>query len=88
METQAQVQEKSLRVYDTKKTFFTKIGTTFSKIFAPTKIGFNNLKISQKVLNVSKSIDIYCHSKEDNYMMQFLAKMQFLKIQLEMVILN
>ena len=39
------------------------------------EIGFNNLKIAQKVLNVSKSIDIYCHSKEDNYMMQFLAKM-------------
>lgn len=48
METQAQVQEKSLRVYDTKKTFFTKIGTTFSKIFAPTKIGFNNLLVGMK----------------------------------------
>ena len=38
------------------------------------EIGFNNLEIAKKVLEVSKSIDIYCHSKEDNYMMLLLAK--------------
>ena len=38
------------------------------------EIGFKTLEIAHKVLEISKSIDIYCHSKEDNYMMQLLAK--------------
>ena len=42
------IEEKSLRVYDTKKTFFSKIGVTFSKIFSPTKKGFNSLLIGMK----------------------------------------
>ena len=29
--------------------------------------------IANKVLEPSKSIDIYCHSNEDNYMMELLA---------------
>ena len=29
--------------------------------------------MAKKVLNVSDSIDKYCHSSEDNYMMQLLA---------------
>lgn len=37
------------------------------------EIGFKSLSIAEKVLSVSKSIDIYCHSNEDNYMMQLLA---------------
>ena len=37
------------------------------------EIGFKTLNVANKVLEVSKSIDIYCHSKEDNYMMQLLA---------------
>ena len=37
------------------------------------EIGFKNLKIAQKVLRLNKLIDEYCHSKEDNYMMQLLA---------------
>lgn len=40
--------EKSLRVYDTRKTFFTKIGSTFSKLFTPTKTGINNLLVGMK----------------------------------------
>ena len=38
------------------------------------EIGFKTLDIAKKVLEVSKTIDMYCHSKEDNYMMQLLAK--------------
>ena len=38
------------------------------------EIGFKSSSIAQKVLEVSNSIDIYCHSKEDNYMMELLAK--------------
>lgn len=38
------------------------------------EIGFKTEKVADKVVRVSKSIDIYCHSKEDNYMMELLAK--------------
>lgn len=38
------------------------------------EIGFKTYDIAKKVLDVSKSIDIYCHTKEDNYMMELLAK--------------
>ena len=44
------------------------------------EIGFKSLDIAKKVLEVSKSIDIYCHSREDNYMMQLLAKITKLAI--------
>lgn len=38
------------------------------------EIGFESNEVALKVLEVSKSIDIYCHSNEDNYMMELLAK--------------
>jgi len=38
------------------------------------EIGFRSLSVAKKVLEVSKSIDVYCHSREDNYMMQLLAQ--------------
>jgi len=38
------------------------------------EIGFKTKKIAEKVLKKSEKIDIYCHSKEDNYMMELLAK--------------
>jgi len=45
------------------------------------EIGFNSLDIAKKVVEVSKSIDMYCHSDEDNYMMQLLAKITRLSIE-------
>lgn len=48
-------QEKSLRVYDTRRTFFTKIGSTFSKLFTPTKAGFNGFLIGIKRINMIKA---------------------------------
>lgn len=44
------------------------------------EIGFKTLNIAKKVLEVSKSIDLYCHSNEDNYMMQLLAQITKLSI--------
>lgn len=44
------------------------------------EIGFNTESVATKVLEVSKSIDIYCHSKEDNYMMELLAEITKLSI--------
>lgn len=45
------------------------------------EIGFKSSKVVKKVLEISESIDIYCHSKEDNYMMQLLAKITKLSIE-------
>jgi len=41
--------------------------------FGEEEIGFSSHEIAKKVIDISESIDIYCHSKEDNYMMQLLA---------------
>ena len=38
------------------------------------EIGFKSLFIANQVLSVSEIINVYCHSKEDNYMMFLLAK--------------
>ena len=71
-------QEKSLRIYDTKKTFFFKIESTFSKLLIPTKNNFNNflLNIKRTALiknykNIAKASDSKkeeCEKKfEDSY---------------------
>lgn len=48
--------------------------------YSEEEIGFKSLNIAKKVLEVSKSIDIYCHSKEDNYMMELLSQITKLAI--------
>lgn len=71
-------QEKSLKIYDTKKTFFFRIESTFSKLLIPTKNNFNNflLNIKRSALiknykNIAKSSDSKkeeCEKKfEDSY---------------------
>ena len=37
------------------------------------EISFNNRVAASRVLEISESIDIICHSNEDNYMMELLA---------------
>ncbi len=59
------VEERSLRVYDTKKTFFSKIGTTFSKILTPTKVGINNWLISIKRNTVMKNYKIMQNANDN-----------------------
>lgn len=44
------------------------------------EIGFNNRDIVSKIIDVSKSIDLYCHTNEDNYMMHLLANITKLSI--------
>ena len=44
------------------------------------EIGFTSLGVLDKVVEISKSIDIYCHSNEDNYMMELLASITKLAI--------
>lgn len=50
------MEERSLRVYQ-QKTFFSKIGTTISKILIPTRIGFNGVMISVKRNNLLKAYE-------------------------------
>lgn len=52
----------------------------FKNEFNEDEIGFKSYDIAKNVLEVSESIDIYCHSKEDNYMMQLLARITKLAI--------
>lgn len=52
----------------------------FKNEFNEDEIGFKSYNIAKKVLEVSESIDVYCHSKEDNYMMQLLARITKLAI--------
>ena len=37
------------------------------------EIGFTNDQVSDKIMIINENIDIICHSKEDNYMMELLA---------------
>lgn len=52
----------------------------FKNEYNEDEIGFKSLDIAQKVLQENANIDSYCHSREDNYMMQFLAKITKLAI--------
>ena len=45
----------------------------YTNEFGEEEIGFSSLDIAKKVLDVSESINKYCHSNEDNFMMQLLA---------------
>lgn len=37
------------------------------------ELGFNNIDTYDNVMIINENIDIFCHSKEDNYMMELLA---------------
>ena len=39
------------------------------------ELGFKKEEIAEKVKNISDNINVYCHSNEDNYMMELLAKL-------------
>ena len=45
------------------------------------EIGFKNLDVAKRVLEISDNIDTYCHSAEDNYMMLLLAKITKIAIK-------
>ena len=52
------MEERSLRVYQ-QKTYFSKLGTTLSKILVPTRVGFNSMMISVKRNNLLKSYEAF-----------------------------
>ncbi len=53
------MEEKSLKIYDTEKTFFNKVSNTLSKLLIPTKVGINGIIINMKRNNLLKSYDNY-----------------------------
>lgn len=52
----------------------------FKNEYNELEIGFKDESIAQKIIENSKIIDTYCHSKEDHYMMELLAKITKLSI--------
>ena len=63
---------KDINILDVKK-IINDIGV-FKNETGEKELGFYHEEIAKKVLEVSDNIDIYCHSKEDNFMMNFLAE--------------
>lgn len=61
------MEQKSLRVLESNKTFFSKITSTITKILIPTKVGINGMLISIKRNNLLKTYNNYkIAEKEDN----------------------
>lgn len=60
-----EAREKSLRIYDTKRTFFSKLSSTFTKFLTPTKTGINNLLINMKRTSVIKAYTQSSNCKDD-----------------------
>ena len=53
----------------------------YTNEYGEDEIGFKTIEVAKKVVEVSNLIDIYCHSKEDNYMMDLLARITRVTIQ-------
>lgn len=51
------MEERSLKIYNSEKTFFSKITNTISRLLIPTKIGLNSIIISIKRNNVLKAYE-------------------------------
>lgn len=60
------MEQRSLRVLDTNKTFFSKITSTLTKMLIPTKVSINGMMISIKRNNLIKSYSNYEIAVEEN----------------------
>ena len=58
------MEQKSLRVLETNKTFFSKITSTITKILIPTRVGINSMMISMKRNNLIKAYYSYITAVE------------------------
>lgn len=54
---------KSLRIYSSEKTFFSKLTNTITKMLIPTKVGINGILITMKRNNVLKNFENYTQGK-------------------------
>ena len=53
--------------------------------FGKLEIAFKTKEIAELVLQTSELIDVYCHSNEDNYMMELLAKITKRAVDLRLI---
>ena len=60
------MEQKSLRVLDTNKTFFSKVTSTITKMLIPTKVGINSMMISMKRNNLLKAYSNYILALEED----------------------
>ena len=60
------MEQRSLRVVETNKTFFNKISNTISKILVPTRLGLNNMLISIKRNSLIKAYANYVVMQDSN----------------------
>ena len=67
------MEERSLRITGTDKTFFNKITNTLTRILIPTKIGINGMLISMKRTNVIKAFENNTQ-ENDNYNKEEIEK--------------
>lgn len=63
MKGEKRLEERSLKVVDSNKTFLGKLSKTLSKIIIPTKIGINGFVINLKRNNLLKAYEIMSNSK-------------------------
>ena len=59
------MEQRSLRVVETNKTFFNKITNTLSKLLVPTRIGLNSMMISMKRNSLLKSYVSYMGAQDE-----------------------
>ena len=66
MKGEKRLEERSLKVVDSNKTFFGKLSKTLSKIIIPTKIGINGIVINLKRNNMLKAYEVLNNPKNSD----------------------
>ena len=64
------MEQRSLRVVETDKTFFAKISTTISKILIPTRVGLNGVMISIKRNSLMKAYNNYVENNTNEELLK------------------
>ena len=65
------MEQRSLRVVETDKTFFSKISSTISKILIPTRVGLNGVMISMKRNSLIKAYNNYNEKNTDDSLKKY-----------------
>ncbi len=65
------MEQRSLRVVETDKTFFSKISSTLSKLLIPTRVGLNGVMISIKRTSLMKAYNNYLESNMEEQLAKF-----------------
>lgn len=65
------MEQRSLRVVETDKTFFSKISSTISKILIPTRVGLNGVMISMKRNSLIKAYNNYNEKNTDDALKKY-----------------